>query len=293
MVNGVSDRMIEICLNLLHKFHLLYYVLEKLEIVVLDALKDSDCMLKTEKFMGFNFINTSMNEFVGEIEKHIETSTKAFIVTANPEIVMYAKSDKEYEGIVKEATYVTPDGIGVIIGSKIIGRPIQERLPGFDFMGKLLELSNEKGYRVYFLGAKEEVIRTATNNIQEKFPNITIAGYHNGFFDWNDHELLHDIKERKPDIIFVGLGFPRQEKWIAQNMSFFEKGIFIGVGGSFDVWAGTVKRAPLIWQKMNLEWLYRLVKQPSRWRRMLVLPVFLGKVLKIRFSKEERLRERG
>jgi N-acetylglucosaminyldiphosphoundecaprenol N-acetyl-beta-D-mannosaminyltransferase len=106
-----------------------------------------------------------------------------------------------------------------------------------------------------------------------------IAGSHHGFFDWNKNTISEEIRASEPDIVFVALGFPKQEKWIAENISNFTKGLFIGVGGSIDVLAGEVKRAPEIWQKTNLEWFYRLLKQPSRWRRMLALPQFQLKFL--------------
>lgn len=243
-------------------------------------------MLKTKKLMGFSFVHSTMDELVKEIDLRIKVEKRTFIVTANPEIVMHALSDQQYGNIVKQADYITPDGIGVIIGSKIVKRPLKERLPGFDLMGRLLDISNKKSYRVYLLGATEEVISAAKENMEKKYSNINIVGYHNGYFDWKDESLLQEMKEAHPDIVFVGLGFPRQEKWIIENMNKFDKGIFIGLGGSFDVWAGKVKRAPKIWQKLNLEWLYRLLKQPSRWRRMLVLPLFLLKVLKLRLSNK-------
>jgi N-acetylglucosaminyldiphosphoundecaprenol N-acetyl-beta-D-mannosaminyltransferase len=242
-------------------------------------------MLKTQQVLDLTFVNASMDDLVYVLDTRIMSSSKTFVVTANPEIVMYGQKDGEYYKILKEADFIIPDGIGVVIASKMLGHPLKERLTGFDLMQKLLELSNDKGYSIFFLGAEKDVIDRAVQNIKSAYPNINIVGYHHGFFDWNDKGLVEEIRGKNPDIIFVGLGFPRQEKWIKMHMDQFEKGLFIGVGGSFDVWAGKVKRAPEVWQKLNLEWLFRLVNQPSRWRRMLVLPLFMLKVIKRRLTK--------
>ena len=245
-------------------------------------------MSKTQNICELEFVNAHMDELVHLLDRRIMASLKTFLVTANPEIVMYGSKDESYLRLLKKADFITPDGIGIIIASKILGRPLEERLTGFDLMNRLLKISNKKGYTIYFLGAESDVIEVAVKNIKNAYPDIRIAGYHHGFFDWDDFKLVEDIRGKKPDIIFVGLGFPRQEKWISINMEHFEKGLFIGVGGSFDVWAGKVKRAPEIWQKLNLEWLYRLLKQPSRWRRMLVLPLFLFRVIKMRFLSKQQ-----
>lgn len=237
--------------------------------------------------LNISFENIIKTDLLRKIEKHISDQQKTFLVTANPEIVMLANQDSEYQSIVKKADYVIADGIGVVIGSKLLGTPLPERIAGYDLLVELLKMGNEKGWSVYFLGAKQEVIQKAVENIQGSYPGLHVAGWHDGYFNWDSSEIPDEIKRKKPDLIFAALGFPRQEFWIAEHMKEFDKGIFMGVGGSFDVIAGTVKRAPVIWQKMNLEWLYRLIKQPSRWRRMLALPHFMLKVIneKIRSRK--------
>ena len=249
-------------------------------------------ILESKLIMNLEFIDSNMDQLTQAIHHRISTSQKTFIVTANPEIVMYAQQNESYNDILKDADYITPDGIGVVIGSRILGKPVQERLAGFDLLGRLLELSNENGYKVYFLGASPETIGVTVENIQRKYSKLNIVGFHHGYFDHDDQQLVAEVKSHKPDLIFVGLGFPKQEQWIHENMHHFDKGVFMGVGGSFDVWAGKVKRAPLIWQKLYLEWLYRLIKQPTRWRRMLVLPLFLIKVIQIRLNKNKEI-ERG
>ena len=242
-------------------------------------------MIRKVEILNFFFNSLQKNELLNILYKKINNEEKTFLVTANPEIIMYAKKDSDYKQIIQGADYLIADGYGVILASKILGKPLPERIPGFEIMSELLEEANRQGWSVYFLGAKEDVVTKAIKTVKERYNNITIAGYHNGYFDWNDPHIVEEVKDKEPDLTFVALGFPKQEQWISSNLKHFNKGIFIGLGGSFDVLAGTVKRAPVIWQKMNLEWLYRLIKQPSRWRRMLVLPHFILKVIQVKFSK--------
>jgi N-acetylglucosaminyldiphosphoundecaprenol N-acetyl-beta-D-mannosaminyltransferase len=234
---------------------------------------------KRIKILNMKFENITREELLASLEGDVTNNKKTFLVTANPEIVMHANNDPNYLSVVNKANYVIPDGIGVIIASKIIKEPLPERIPGFEVMGELLKMGNEKRWSAYFLGAKKEVIEKAVQNIKETYPKLKIAGWHDGYFDRNSTHITNEITLKIPDLIFVALGFPKQEMWIAENLDKFNKGLFMGVGGSFDVLAGEVKRAPELWQKMNLEWFYRLIKQPSRWRRMLVLPQFILKVM--------------
>jgi N-acetylglucosaminyldiphosphoundecaprenol N-acetyl-beta-D-mannosaminyltransferase len=226
------------------------------------------------------FVHATKNEVTAYLESNINIKRKTFVVTANPEIVMYAKKDYSYKNTVQKADIVVADGIGVIIGSKIMKQPLPERIPGFELMTELLALADKKKWRVFLLGAKPEVVTTAAKNIKKTYPGLTIAGTHHGYFKENDETVTKAVQDAQPDLVFVALGFPRQEKWIENAMPQFNKGLFMGVGGSIDVFAGTVQRAPEIWQRLNLEWLYRLVKQPSRWKRMLVLPQFIIEIWK-------------
>lgn len=237
------------------------------------------------QILKVNFDNLKRKELLNELEEKILKEQKAFVITANPEIVMYAKNDSKYSSIVNHADYVIADGIGVIIGSKLISNPLPERIAGYDLMCDLLKKGDEQQWSAYFLGAKKDTIKKAINKIRNNYPQLKIVGWNDGYFNWESNDIKEEILTRKPDLIFAALGFPKQEVWISENIQAFEKGLFMGVGGSFDVIAGEVKRAPLIWQKMNLEWLYRLIKQPSRWKRMLVLPLFLLEVLKTKIKK--------
>ncbi len=203
-------------------------------------------------------------------------------MTANPEVVMQANENPTVKGYLNQATYICADGIGVIKAAQILGDSLPERVTGYDTMVKLLEVGQQKHFKVYLLGAQKETIEKTIANIHKDYPNVEVVGYHDGFFDWNTNHIADDIAALQPDLVFVALGVPRQEKWITENLDKFSKGVFIGVGGSFDVIAGTVKRAPVIWQKLNLEWLYRLLRQPSRFIRMLVLPRFALKVFSLK-----------
>ncbi|WP_029986851.1 WecB/TagA/CpsF family glycosyltransferase [Lysinibacillus fusiformis] len=232
--------------------------------------------------MGVPFLHISQQGFVDLLVNRIEQQEKTFVVTANPEVVMQANENPTVKGYLNQATYICADGIGVVKAAQILGDSLPERVTGYDTMVKLLEVGQQKHFKVYLLGAQKETIEKTIANIHKDYPNVEIVGYHDGFFDWNNNHIADDIAALQPDLVFVALGVPRQEKWITENLDKFSKGVFIGVGGSFDVIAGTVKRAPVIWQKLNLEWLYRLLRQPSRFIRMLVLPRFALKVFSLK-----------
>ncbi len=219
--------------------------------------------------MGIPFINVTKEEFIQEeLTPRLEFEEKTFIVTANPEIVMKTKQDHTYKEVVQTADYVCPDGIGIIYAAKMMRRPLKERIPGIEVVDGLLHLAEEKGYSCYFLGARKSVNDAAVARIRESFPTLNIAGNHHGFFDINDKTVAEKVAATNPDIVFVAMGAPNQEYWITTYKDTFNKGLFMGVGGSFDVYAGAVNRAPNIWMKLNLEWLYRIVIQPSRMLRI-------------------------
>ncbi|MBT2649016.1 WecB/TagA/CpsF family glycosyltransferase [Bacillus sp. ISL-34] len=242
----------------------------------------------TEKFveiLSIPFIDSNMDEFMnGMIYPRLMNQEKTFVVTANPEIVEYANEHQDYKDIILSADYITPDGVGIIMASKWLNQPLQERITGFDLMNELFRVAEEKALKVYLLGAEENVIEAAALKVKELYPGLELVGYNHGYIDIKDDILPKSIAELEPDIILTALGFPRQEKWVSRHYALFNKGLFMGVGGSFDVLAGKVNRAPVFWQKMRLEWLYRLIQQPSRWKRMLALPRFVLKVRRLRKS---------
>lgn len=230
--------------------------------------------------MEIDFINTTKVDFLqNHLSPRLIQQKKSFIVTANPEIVMKTREDADYKGIVQSADYVTPDGIGILMAAKYLKQPMHERISGYDLMLDLLDFAETEGLSYYFLGAEDNINKKAIMNIEKQYPNLTIAGNHHGFFDIDDVNVVEGVLETNPDIVFVALGLPRQEQWIANSMDRFNKGLFIGVGGSFDVIAGEVKRAPDKWIKLNLEWLYRLLQQPFRSKRILKIFEFMLRVI--------------
>ena len=229
--------------------------------------------------LGINFDNVNMEEAVEKCKILIKGETGNLIVTPNPEIVMRAKDDLEFQKIINEASLVIPDGIGIIKGAKILGTPLKERVAGYDLICKLLEQGKDGSISFYFWGGKPGVAHKAMEKIKEQYPNLNVLGAHTGYFtEEEEKEIVDEIRRLKPDVLLVGLGFPKQEKTINKylNERFFKIGI--GCGGSIDVIAGEVKRAPKLFIKMHLEWFYRLLKQPSRFKRMLVLPKFIQEV---------------
>ncbi|MEH7116860.1 WecB/TagA/CpsF family glycosyltransferase [Neobacillus vireti] len=241
-------------------------------------------MLNFREVLGYWFVNNTMEELVNEVHTRIEDARKTFIVTANPEIITYAQSHSYYEKIIKHSDYIIPDGIGIVIASRLKRQPLQERLAGFDLMYNLLKLSDQHHYKIYLLGTKPDIIDLSALNIKKAFPHLEIVGFHHGYFH-DDDNIIEEIKQAKPDLVFVGLGFPKQEKWISHNLKHFDKGIFIGIGGCLNIWAGVNNRAPKFMRDLNLEWLYRLIKEPSRSKRMLAIPIFLKRVLSNEFFK--------
>lgn len=237
-------------------------------------------MDKFVNILTIPFIQTTKDAFVKEvIYPRIMNEQKTVVVTANPEIVEYANAHDDYKKIILSADYITPDGIGIIYASKWLQQPLAERITGFDLMHDLFDLAKVNKLKVYMLGSEESVIKAAVEKVEQQYTGIHIVGYHHGYIDINDEQLAKSIAELQPDIILTALGFPKQEEWTNRYKHLFKKGFFMGVGGSFDVLAGKVNRAPLVWQKLSLEWFYRLIMQPFRWKRMLVLPKFVIKVL--------------
>ena len=231
--------------------------------------------------LGVNFDNVNMAEAVDRCKGFINGKNGNLVVTPNPEIVMRAKDDVEFKNIINEAELVIPDGIGIIKAGNILGTPLKERVAGYDLICNLLEAGKDGSISFYFWGSKPGYADEAKQKVEEKYPNIKILGCHTGYFkDEEESSIIEEIRTLKPDVLLVGVGAPKQEKLINKYKSegFFKVGI--GCGGSIDVLAGRVKRAPKIFIKLHLEWFYRLLKEPSRWRRMLVLPKFMKEVKK-------------
>ncbi|GAA0315584.1 WecB/TagA/CpsF family glycosyltransferase [Bacillus carboniphilus] len=240
--------------------------------------------MNKETYFGVDVSPLSYEEIVESLKQRIAAGEQSTIIAVNPEKVMAAQENAQLRELINGSTYQIPDGVGILLASKLKGGQIQSRVTGVDMMERLLLMAEQEGYKVFLYGAKEEVVSKAFENIQEKHPAINLVGYENGYLQ--DHDaLVERINESGADMLFVALGSPRQELWIRENMPRLNVKVFQGVGGSFDVMAGHVQRAPEGFRKVGLEWLYRLMKEPKRLKRQLVLPKFLIKVL---FNRKEQ-----
>lgn len=226
------------------------------------------------RVLGVEFDDVTMDEAVERGMSMLETEKPDYVVTPNPETVMTCREDPGALEAVKNASLVLPDGIGVIYGSKLLGRPLRERVPGADFALRMMERMAKTGKSAFLLGAKPGVAELAAKNLLERFPGLVIAGTNDGYFK-DDGPVIEKINTAAPDFLLVCLGVPRQEKWMADNRDRLNVRLMAGLGGSLDVYAGVVERAPESWQRMNLEWLYRLKKEPKRIGRMMKLPKFM------------------
>lgn len=223
--------------------------------------------------LGTEFDNFTEKQFHELVATDLDNHANKFIVTPNPEIVLSARTNARFSNIVNNADYVIPDGIGIIKGANMLGTPMHERITGFDTMMFLIKQANEKHLKMYLLGAKPEVINASVARIKQEFSNIDLVGYHDGYFQ-DEGMVAADIQEKSPNIVLVALGSPKQEFFINKYRDRCNA-MWIGIGGSFDVFSGTKKRAPKIIQKLSLEWFYRLVKEPTRIGRMLAIPKYL------------------
>lgn len=248
------------------------------------------------KILGVNIDKTTLKEATEKLRTFVQDSNvkrPKVIFTPNTEVVMIARNNDELKNIINQADMIVPDGVGLVHASRIKKNQLPERVTGFDLSVELLKIANEKGYSLFVLGGQEGVAEEAILNITVEYPNIRIAGYNHGYFKGahigqGGHEeelkVIDKINKSQPDILFVGLGVPKQEIWINENLDKLECKVVIGNGGTVDVLAGRVPRAPEIFQKLGLEWFYRLIKEPKRIKRQMVLPLFALMVL---FSKEK------
>lgn len=206
-------------------------------------------------------------EFNKILHNNLVKNKKMFIVTANPETMMKSETDTELNKLLNDKdTILVPDGIGVVKASKMIGYDVKERIAGIDIANTLLDYGNELKKSIYLFGSKQEVIDSMKEVLKEKYPNLKLVGSSNGYVQDKD-KVFEEMSKLKPDIVLVALGIPLQEKLIYKHLSLFDKGIFVGVGGSLDVISGHKKRAPQIIIKLNLEWLYRIICEPKRLKR--------------------------
>ena len=224
--------------------------------------------------LGVRFDDVSRQEAAQLGAAMLEQDQFHYVVT--PEFILAAEKDADFRQVLNSADLVIPDGIGVVYSAKILGTPLKERVPGIEFAADMLAKLDQMGGRLYLLGAKPGVAQEAGRRILEQHPNIVLCGTHDGYFK-DEEAVLLEVAAARPDVLFVCLGAPKQEKWMARWGRHTGARLAIGLGGALDVFAGNVERAPESWRKLGLEWAYRLKKEPQRAGRMAKLPLVLVK----------------
>lgn len=236
-------------------------------------------MDKRVDIFGIGFDDVTLPEAVERAMALTEADGNHMVVTPNSEIAYMTKDDLKLKEIINRADLVVPDGIGIIKAANILKTPMKGKVAGIELGEALIERLSKTEKRIFLLGAKPGVAQTAADNLIKKYPGLAIAGVHDGYFK-DDAEVIDEINASGAEVLFVCLGAPKQERWMDKNFSALNTKLMLGLGGSLDVFAGEVKRAPEFWIKLGLEWFYRLAKQPSRIGRMMALPKFIFAVKK-------------
>lgn len=233
------------------------------------------------EILGALIDKVNMGEALERIASFIVKGPPHQVITLNAEIIYRAQTEPELMRIINAADLVTPDGAGVVWASRHLGNPVPERVTGIDLLQAIAARANTDGWRVFLLGGGTDVARDAAARLKQNFPKLNIVGVHHGYWEPAENEaIISLIQAVRPDVLFVALGAPKQEYWISRYLQELQVPVCLGVGGSLDVVAGRVKRAPRWMQKLQLEWLARLIREPSRWRRMLALPKFAVRVIR-------------
>lgn len=240
--------------------------------------------------LGVGFDNITLDEALAAAQNLIKERSGAYMVTPNPEIVMLCRNNPELTGVIDGAALVLPDGIGIMYGAKILGTPLKQRIPGIDFISALMpRLAAGEFNRVFLLGSKPGVAEKAAAKLISLYPGIEMVGTNDGYFT-DDETVVEKINAAEPDLLLVCLGAPKQELWMQKNAPALNAALIAGLGGALDVFAGEVKRAPSGMRRLGLEWLYRLIKEPWRAKRMIKLPIFIFYAIgeRIRGKKDAR-----
>lgn len=241
------------------------------------------------KILGVRLNSTSCGQLLKEVILKVKSGSKTFIVTPNSEFLSFAQQNPWFKKILNSAEVAIPDGVGLIWASKFLGSPIKESIPGTDFMEELCAIAAKENLTVYLFGGQPAVAQKALKAIQRKYPGLrgwAEEGPRLNLESWNKDEAkkwVQKINQKTPDLLFVGFGMGKQEKFIYDNWQDLKVRLAMGVGGAFDYFSGQVPRAPVCLRKMGLEWLYRLLRQPWRVKRQLALPKFIWLVLKEKF----------
>ena len=232
--------------------------------------------------LGVGFDNVTMDEAVDRGMELLHSPGTHYVVTPNPEIVEVCRENLAARQAVNGADLVLPDGVGVVKGARMLGTPLKEKVPGIEFAAGLMERMAQEGLSLYLLGAKPGVAEMAGERLAAQYPGLKIAGTHDGYFQ-EDGPMAEAVRASGADCVFVCLGAPKQELWMAKHGEAAGARLLCGLGGSLDVFAGVVERAPKFWSDHGLEWFYRLCKNPRRAGRMMKLPLFL-----VHVEKEKR-----
>ncbi len=233
--------------------------------------------------LGVGIDDLTLDEAIEAGRALLERDGSHYVVTPNPEFILTAKKNDAFRAVLNDADLALPDGIGVIYAAKLLGRPLKGRAPGVDFAQGLLKHISQNGKKLFLLGAKPGVAEQAAENLRKTYPGLNVCGVNDGYFK-DDGPVIEKISSSGADVVFVCLGAPKQELWMAQNGPATGAALLVGLGGCLDVFAGNVQRAPEGWQKAGMEWLYRLIKEPSRFGRMAKLPLVLVDAVFARFS---------
>jgi N-acetylglucosaminyldiphosphoundecaprenol N-acetyl-beta-D-mannosaminyltransferase len=235
------------------------------------------------RILGVPFADVTPEQAVEIITGYLDKADKSIVYTPNPEMVMAARKDSEFMQVLNSSTMNIPDGIGIVYGSKFTDHAIKHRVAGYDTVQGVFNKIKDKDKTVYFFGGAPQVAEKAKQRMERRYKGLKIVGVADGYFDADrEKEIIAEINTLKPDLLLVGIGFPKQEKWIYNHIKELNVKVAIGVGGSFDVMSGNTKRAPEIFIRLGLEWFHRLITQPSRAGRMLQLPLFMLVVIKNR-----------
>ncbi len=244
-------------------------------------MKETSRPYPTVTLFGLPFSKMNMRETVDYLAGAIERREPTQVITGNPIMIMAGLDDPDYYRVMAEAELIVPDGAGVVWAAERAGDPVQERVAGFDLLHELMREGERRRWSVYLLGTTQETIEEAARRLQESYPLARLAGCRNGYFGPDeDASVVEGIRSAAPDMLFVARALTTQEPWIGRYKQELGVPVMMGVGGSFDVIAGKTKRAPLLFQRLGLEWFYRLMKQPTRAARMLALPKFAVKVVR-------------
>lgn len=236
-------------------------------------------MMERVWILGVPFDPVDLPGAVEAVERLLQDGRPHLVVTANPEAVMAARRDPELAAVIRTADLVVADGIGIVWASRHLRRPLPARVPGIELMEALCDRAARAGRGIYLLGGAPGVAERAAQTLVRRYPGLRIAGTHHGYFS-NDAAVVARIAASGAEFLFAGLGMPRQERWLGRHLDGLRVRVAMGVGGSLDVLAGRTPRAPGWVRRIHLEWLYRLARQPSRWRRQLALPLFVWSVLR-------------